>query len=130
MFLGMRGTGDWVTDQRPMNWRQQILYLYPNGHAPLTAMLSMMGSKKVDDPQFHWWTQEQTSVGGTVAGVYTVPDLSTAYTSGGVAGDTIYIPRKKSSALSDLFQRGNILNDILRIIITATTSILIFNLIQ
>ena len=51
MFLGMRGTGDWVADQRPMNWREQILYLYPNGMAPLTAILSMMSSEKVDDPQ-------------------------------------------------------------------------------
>lgn len=53
MFLGMRGTGDWVTDQRPMNWRKQILKLYPNGQAPLTAILSMMGSESVNDPQFH-----------------------------------------------------------------------------
>lgn len=91
MFLGMRGNGDWVTDQRPMNWRQQILYLYPNGMAPLTAILSMMGSEKVDDPQFHWWTQEQTAVGGAVSGVYTTPDLGTAYTSGGVAGQVLYV---------------------------------------
>jgi len=91
MFLGMRGNGDWVTDQRPMNWRQQILYLYPNGQAPLTAILSMMGSEKVDDPQFHWWTQEQSSVGGAVAGVYTLPDLSAAYAAGGVAGDVVYV---------------------------------------
>jgi len=90
MFLGMRGTGDWVTDQRPMNWREQILYLYPNGMAPLTAILSMMGSEKVDDPQFHWWTQEQTAVGGAVAGIYTLPDLSAAYATGGVAGDVLY----------------------------------------
>ena len=34
MFLGMRGTGDWVDDQRPMNWRENILYLYPNGMTP------------------------------------------------------------------------------------------------
>ena len=91
MFLGMRGTGDWVADQRPLNWRQQILKLYPNGQAPLTAILSMMGSKKVDDPQFHWWTQEQTAVGGAVAGAYLLPDLSSPYVSGGVAGDTIYL---------------------------------------
>lgn len=26
-FLGMRGTGDWVTDQRPKSWRETILYL-------------------------------------------------------------------------------------------------------
>lgn len=91
MFLGMRGTGDWVTDQRPMNWRQQILYLYPNGMAPLTAILSMMGSESVDDPQFHWWTQEQTAVGGDVAGIYTISDLSAAYAGGGVAGDTLFV---------------------------------------
>ena len=91
MFLGMRGTGDWVTDQRPLNWRQQIMYLYPNGMAPLTAILSMMGSESVDDPQFHWWTQEQTAVMGAVAGVWTLPDLSVAYAGGGVVGDVIYI---------------------------------------
>ncbi len=91
MFLGMRGTGDWVADQRPKNWREQILYLYPNGSAPLTAILSMLSSEKVDDPQFHWWTQEQSAVAGAVAGVYTLPDLSAAYVSGGVAGDTLYV---------------------------------------
>jgi hypothetical protein len=74
-----------------MNWRQQILKLYPNGMAPLTAILSMLGSESVDDPQFHWWTQEQTAVGGAVAGVYTSPDLSVAYVGGGVAGDVLYI---------------------------------------
>lgn len=91
MFLGMRGNGDWVTNQRPENWREQILYLYPNGMAPLTAILSMMGSEKVDDPRFHWWTQEQTAVMGTVYGVYTLPDLSVAYAAGGVAGSVLYI---------------------------------------
>lgn len=91
MFLGMRGTGDWVDGQRPMNWRQQILYLYPNGMAPLTAILSMLNSESVDDPQFHWWTQEQTAVGGAVAGIYTDAGLTTPYVSGGTAGDTVYV---------------------------------------
>lgn len=90
MFLGMRGTGDWVADQRPMSWRQNILYLYPNGMTPLTAILSMMGSKKVNDPQFHWWTEQIGSVSGAITGIFTVPDLSVAYVSGGVAGDVIY----------------------------------------
>lgn len=104
-FLGMRGTGDWVADQRPLNWRQQILKLYPNGHAPLTAILSMMGSSKVDDPQFHWWTQEQTTVDGAVAGVYTLPDLSVAYVTGGVAGDTLYI--QVTTVLANRIRQGH-----------------------
>ena len=51
-FLGMRGTGDWATDQRPKNWRETILFLYPNGKMPLTAIMSKMKSEKTDDPQY------------------------------------------------------------------------------
>jgi hypothetical protein len=105
MFLGIRGTGDWVTDQRPMNWRQQILYLYPNGMAPLTAILSMLGSESVDDPQFHWWTQSQTTVGGDVAGIYTLPDLSVAYVTGGVAGDVVYV--QVTTTLANRIREGH-----------------------
>lgn len=90
-FLGMRGNGDWVADQRPKNWREQILKLYPNGSAPLTAILSMMASQSTDDPEFNWWTQSMSSVQGTVSGVYTKPDLSAAYVNGGVAGDIVYL---------------------------------------
>lgn len=105
MFLGMRGTGDWVADQRPMNWRQNILYLYPNGMTPLTAILSMMSQKKVDDPQFHWWTQMMGSVGGAVAGVFTLPDLSVAYAGGAAAGDTVYL--SITAALGNRMKSGH-----------------------
>ena len=105
MFLGMRGTGDWVTDQRPMNWRENILYLYPNGSAPLTAILSMMGSESVDDPQFHWWTQEQTAVGGAVTGVFTLPDLSAAYAGAGAIGDVLYV--RVTTTLANRIREGH-----------------------
>lgn len=105
MFLGMRGTGDWVSGQRPMNWREQILYLYPNGSAPLTAILSMMGSEAVDDPQFHWWTQEQSAVGGAVSGVFTLPDLSVAYAGGGVAADVLYV--RITTTLANRIREGH-----------------------
>ena len=105
MFLGMRGTNDWVANQRPGNWREQILYLYPNGMAPLTAILSMMSSSSVDDPRFHWWTQEQTTVGGAVAGVFTLPDLSVAYVAGGVAGDVLYI--QITTVLANRIRKGH-----------------------
>ena len=105
MFLGMRGTGDWVSGQRPMNWREQILYLYPNGSAPLTAILSMMGSEAVDDPQFHWWTQEQSAVGGAVSGVFTLPDLSVAYAGGGVVADVLYV--RIATTLANRIREGH-----------------------
>lgn len=52
---GLRDTSGFVTDQRPKNWREGIMLLYPNGKAPLTALTSLMKSKTVDDPQYHWW---------------------------------------------------------------------------
>lgn len=91
-FLGMRGTGDWVENQRPENWRETILYLYPNGSAPLTAMLSMFSDEVTDDPVFHWWTKNLPAQGGDVTNVYTDAALSTAYSADNKsAGDTVYV---------------------------------------
>jgi hypothetical protein len=109
MFLGMRGNGDWVNGQRPLNWRQKILKLYPNGQAPLTAMLSMMGSSSVDDPEFNWWTQAMTSVDGDVAGIYTIADLSVPYAGGGVIGNTIFVYVTDSSVFNRVRQGHQIL---------------------
>lgn len=90
-FLGMRGTGDWATDQRPKSWREFILYEYPNGSSPLTAIMSKLGSEKVDDPEFNWWTKTLPTQAATITGVYTDSLMSSAYTSGGVAGSIIYV---------------------------------------
>lgn len=54
---GLRTTSNFVTDQRPKNWRETILLLYPNGKAPLTALTSLMKSEKTDDPEYNWWTK-------------------------------------------------------------------------
>lgn len=104
-FLGMRGTGDWATDERPLNWRQGILYEYPNGSAPLTALLSKMPEEQVDDPQFHWWTKILSSQGGAITAVYTNVGLSTLYISGGVAGNTVYC--KMAEVVADEFRVGH-----------------------
>lgn len=52
-FMGMRGTGDWATDENPKNWRQGILYLYPTGSAPLTGLLSKMSEEQIDNAEFN-----------------------------------------------------------------------------
>lgn len=95
-FLGMRGTGDWATNQRPENWRETILYLYPNGSAPLTAILSKLREEKTDDPVFHWWTKTLQSQRATVTGVYTNAACDSAYVSGGTTGDVLYLTMSAS----------------------------------
>jgi len=97
-FLGMRGTEDWGTNVRPKNWREMILYLYPNGQAPLTAMLAKLGKEATNDPEFNWWTQSLASIGVDITNVYTNVGLDSAYTSGGVDGDTLYVKMAEASA--------------------------------
>lgn len=83
--------GNW-TDERPTNFRQGVAKYYPNGKMPLTALTSQAAVEAVNDPQFTYWEEEFPDRQGTIEGVYTTSDLSTtAYTTGGVAGTTLYL---------------------------------------
>lgn len=61
-IAGLRGTGDWATDERPKNFRETILWRQPNGMTPLTALMSKMGDESTDDPEFSWWEEELNSI--------------------------------------------------------------------
>lgn len=104
-FLGMRGTGSWVTDQRPKNWREMILYLYPNGSAPLTAVLSKISEESTDDPEFNWWTKTLPKQSGAVANTYSDTGLSSAVAGATTAGTTRYV--KVAEAVADNFREGH-----------------------
>lgn len=57
---GLRGTGNFSTDERPKNFREMILWMNPNGTAPLFALTSKAKKKTVDDPDFSWWDEPNT----------------------------------------------------------------------
>ena len=91
-FLGMRGTGDWSdTDFRPKDFRETLLFLYPNGDMPLTAILSKMKSERTVDPEFKWFTKTLASQAGAITNIYTDSAMSSAYTTGGSEGDVLYV---------------------------------------
>jgi len=54
-ILGLRGAGDFTANERPQNWREMILFLFPNGEAPLTGLMSMLKAQGTDDPDYNWW---------------------------------------------------------------------------
>jgi len=58
-ILGLRDTSGFVADQRPKNFREGVMLYGANGKAPLTALTSLMKSKKVDDPEFNWWEKQR-----------------------------------------------------------------------
>ena len=106
-FLGMRGTGDWATNQVPESWAQYILYEYPNGSAPLFAMQSMFAQETVDSHTYHWWTKTlPTRALSLTAGaaIYIDAGLGTAYvyashqTTKGIKDATVYVKTTEAFA--------------------------------
>lgn len=70
-IAGLRGTGNWGTDERPKNFREGILRWNPNGTAPIFALTSKAGKKTVDDPEFAWWAEGNPLVRLQVNGSHT-----------------------------------------------------------
>lgn len=76
--LGMKGTGGFSTpDERPKNYRELILLLFPNASAPLTAALSKLKNEPTDDPEFKIFlkalpNQRVLQSGGATSGATTL----------------------------------------------------------
>lgn len=73
---GLRGTGNWGTDERPKNFREGILFFSPNGTAPIFALTSKAGKKTVDDPEFSWWNEGNSIIRLQVVGSYGAADTT------------------------------------------------------
>lgn len=80
-IAGLRGTGDWGTDERPKNFREGILRFNPNGTAPIFALSSRAKKRTVNDPEFSWWNEgnvlTRLQVNGAHASTDTVINVDT-----------------------------------------------------
>ena len=85
--LGLRGSGAFSSDERPQNWREKILQLFPNGEAPLTALVSMLRSQPTTDYSFNWWEKRLPTQRLQVNGAQTAGDTAIEVDSG--AKDTV-----------------------------------------
>jgi hypothetical protein len=106
---GLRGTGDWATDERPKNFREMILWRNPSGQAPLTALLAKMKSESTDDPEFAWYEEQLTALRLTINYTtgYTTTATSLAVTSSVtdatdvVAGDVFLVEAALTSSYTN-----------------------------
>lgn len=98
-ITGLRTTANFATNERPTNWREGILYLMPNGKAPLTALTAAMKSRAVDDFQFNWWEKplqsRRVQLNGNITASTTSWTVTAASSSQGgakqfKAGDTLF----------------------------------------
>lgn len=81
---GLRDTGNFVANQRPENWREGILMLYPRSaeaaKAPLTALTSRMKEASTNDPYYHWWEKRMQTRRVTLTTNLTAPAAGTVQT--------------------------------------------------
>lgn len=116
---GLRGTGDFATDERPKDFREYILWRNPNGGTPITALMSKVGKESTKDPEFFWWDEPVDIArfaveGALVAGDTLVtidsadPDASNPARVWGVArhlkpGDILLVEPASSAAETQTF---------------------------
>lgn len=86
-ILGMIGT-EQLANQRFKNVRRSVMYDYPNGSAPLLALLSLLDEESTNDPEFSWWEKrykEQKTLTvsiGSSKGPFFANDGTTQHTDG------------------------------------------------
>lgn len=56
-IAGLRGTGDFLPDERPKDFRDGILWFNPAGESPIFALSAKAGKRVVKDPEFGWWSE-------------------------------------------------------------------------
>lgn len=107
-FLGMKATGDWPANVEPENFRMGLLLFFPNGKAPLTAIMSAMGSQPSTSHTIHWFTKTLATQRATgTAGSFIFDDaaLAVAYTAATGVLNTIVFAQM-TVALSNHFRVG------------------------
>jgi hypothetical protein len=93
-YQGLRGYQDFATDEAPKSWEQGIRQISPWGHVQIVALAGDLIPKTPETSVYiNWWTQsvESKVVSITAGYIFTNQALSSAYTSGGVVGQVLYV---------------------------------------
>lgn len=94
---GNIGVIDVNQNTQPEEWRKQVFRTVPAGVAPLTALMNEMSTETTPSRKFHWWEERDSSQSGDVTDVFSNPDFSSAYASGGVDGSVLYLQIPEAS---------------------------------
>lgn len=105
-FAGIRSTADFGTDERPKEFRESILFMNPNGDAPLFALSSKASkSRPLTDPEHSWWYEINSVPSVIVTTTMTSTDSTIAASAGGMyrfrANDVIIVQTAITTAFSE-----------------------------
>lgn len=65
-ILGLM-TAEQISAYRPKNVRRSVFYMYPNGTAPLTGLLTLMKDEVTNDPEYKQWEKRMLEQRTTMA---------------------------------------------------------------
>lgn len=101
---GLRNFEDFSAARRPENYRQAVALLYPEGNAPLYALMSGAKERSVDDSRYHWFEKRMQTrrlklaasatavIAGTAGAVQTITlDATDGNGKSVKAGDVLYV---------------------------------------
>lgn len=104
-FAGLRGTGSFGTDERPKNFREMILWLNPNGSAPIFALTSRgRRAEPVNDPEFSWWEEKLSLVRVQVTAGLAAASTAVTLASGGYClqvGDVLQVEKAEAATIDN-----------------------------
>ena len=122
-FAGLRGSGSFGTGERPQDFREMILWMNPNGMAPLFALSSKMAKKEsCNDPQIHWWEETNSIARATVNGAITdttsttiTVDAAASVAVGGALqfapGDLLLVEEDAAAYTTEILKVASVTND-------------------
>lgn len=96
---GLRGTGDFSSDERPKNFREMILFLNANGSSPIFALTSKAKKKSVDDPEFNWWNETNVLIRLQVSAAFAAGDTTITVDSADPTSSTLDVNRGTATNL-------------------------------
>jgi len=117
-ILGIHDT-ETLSSNRFQSWRRAILLAFPNGSAPLTALLSLMKSEPINDPVHNWFEKDMPTQSTTLTAAYT--NVATTITVAAAvfrpghliknltqsAGEVMKVTAVSSDGLTLTVERGN-----------------------
>mgnify|MGYP005844306935 CR=1 FL=1 len=109
-FAGLRGTGKFAANERPLDFRETILWLRPNGMAPLTALLAKAKKEATTFAEFNWWEERLTPIRVQVNGAHASNVTTITLASGGldlVPGDVLQVEKSETSNYDNELMKVN-----------------------
>lgn len=91
-------TYDRLDNIQPEDWAKKIVEVGQNAQCPITAIMDAAGTETTQSRIYHWWQKDVPAKRGSITGVYTDGNMTSAYASGLADNQSLYLKMAEASA--------------------------------